>query len=326
MKQRLIVGVDVSKSTLDVCCRPSEDQLQISNNQSGFKQLVRQLKPAKEFEVLFVLEHTGHYSLRFEKFLQSHRLEYCKIAALEIKRSGGVKRGKSDKIDAQRIADYAWLRKDILLADIELKEDIRRLRNMVSMRQKMVKDRAGYIARLKEMKCCGVCTNSDRLGQMHWRIIHQLSKEITRIETDIKELLRSNEEMKKTCQLIMSIKGVGWIIAAYMIGCTVNFKRFANARKFNCYAGLAPFKHESGSSIKGKARVSHLANKRVKVLLNLGASCAIRCDAEIKAYYQRRRAEGKKGMSCLNIVRSKLVSRMFAVVKRQSPYQPHLAA
>jgi transposase len=99
-----------------------------------------------------------------------------------------------------------------------------------------------------------------------------------------------------------------------------------NARKFNCYAGIAPFKVESGSSISLRARISHLANKEIKCLLNLGAASAARFDPELKEYYQRRISEGKRKMSCLNIIRSKLVSRMFAVVARQSPYQQRLTA
>ena len=106
-----------------------------------------------------------------------------------------------------------------------------------------------------------------------------------------------------------------------MISYTENFTRFSNARKFNCYAGLAPFAHQSGSSIKGKARVSRLANKEAKTLLNLAASSAIRFNTEMRAYYQRRVQEGKRKMSCLNIIRSKMVARMFAVIKRQTPYQ-----
>jgi len=107
----------------------------------------------------------------------------------------------------------------------------------------------------------------------------------------------------------------------FTFGCTNNFKRFSNARQFNCYSGLAPFKHQSGTSINGRAHVSHLANKEAKTLLNLGASVAIRFNPEMKEYYQKRVAEGKRKMSCLNIIRSKIVARMFAVVKRQTPYQ-----
>ncbi len=86
------------------------------------------------------------------------------------------------------------------------------------------------------------------------------------------------------------------------------------------------FGYESGSSIKGRSKVSHLANKEAKALLNLAACCAIRCNDEMKQYYQKRVTEGKKKMSCLNIIRSKLVARMFAVIKRQTTYQEKLLA
>ena len=156
---------------------------------------------------------------------------------------------------------------------------------------------------------------------MQQAIVQVYTKQIKEVEKQILGLISNNEKLSNTFRLLKSIKGVGFIIAAYMICSTHNFTRFKNFHKFNCYAGLAPFTHESGSSIKGRPRVSHLANKTAKALLNLAAFCSIRYDMEMKTYYQKRVAEGKSRMSCINIIRSKIVSRMFAVVKRQSPYQ-----
>jgi len=324
MKESLIAGVDVSKSTLDIFIKPIGLSLKIANSPNGFKEWIQELKQFVDagFDLLVIMEHTGQYSCRFESFLRSRSIGYCKIPALQIKRSQGMVRGKNDKIDAERIADYGWMRRDILVADQPLLENITELRSLLSLRVKLVRDRSGYICRLKEMKSSGTCTASDYLGRTQQQIIDVFTRKILQVEDKIKLLIRSNASIQKTAELLRSIKGVGWIVAAYMIGCTANFKRFGNARKFNCYAGLAPFKHESGSSIKGRARLSHLANKEAKTLLNLAASCSIRCDREMKTYYQKRVAEGKRKMSCLNIIRSKLVARMFAVVKRQTPYQP----
>lgn len=323
MQQTLIVGVDVSKSTLDICFKPSGVTACISNDVIGFKQWYKELKPlcSTEQTVMVVMEHTGHYSFRFEKFLRSKDINYCKVPALQIKRSMGITRGKTDKLDASRIADYGWLRRDILLADKEVQEDIRQLGMLISLRQKMVKDRSGYMSRLKAMKATGVCPSSNCMFKMQQQLITTLTKQIRAIETEIKRVISANEQLARTSHLLRSIKGVGLIVAAYMISCTVNFTRFKNFRKFNCYAGLAPFKHESGSSIRGRSRVSHLANKKAKALLNLAAFCSIRCDQEMKKYYQKRVTEGMRKMSCLNIIRSKIVSRMFAVIKRQTPYQ-----
>jgi len=325
MKQIVIVGVDVSKATLDLFIKPLNKAYRVTNNKAGYKQWLEEITLVlADSKVLVVMEHTGLYSNRFEQFLQTMLIDYCKVAALQIKRSLGVTRGKNDKIDAERIADYGWMRRDILSADQPPVLKLTELKQLLSLRAKLVKDRSGYITRLKEMKATGCC---DRFqNRIHEKTIKFLSEQIDLIEDQMKMLIQSNAEIKSTCELLRTIKGIGWIIAAYMISCTGNFKRFSNARKFNCYAGLAPFKYESGSSIRGRSRVSHLANKEVKSMLNLAAYCAIRCDQEMKQYYQKRVLEGKRKMSCVNIIRSKLVARMFAVVKRQTPYQERLIA
>ena len=320
MKEILLAGVDVSKLTLDIFVKPCGLSLVISNNQKGFMQWWKEMKKIVQpgIRVMVVMEHTGLYSRKFETFLRNLGVDYCKIPALEIKRSLGMTRGKNDKIDAERIAGYGWLRRESLHADPQLDKSIEQLKHLLGLRLKLVRDRAGYINRTKEMKCAG-CTEELKLQE---QIIAFFSKKIKEVETSITQLIASNPALQTTCKLLRSIKGIGPIIAAYMIGNTNNFTRFGNARKFNCYAGIAPFNYQSGTSIKGRARVSHLANKDTKTLLNLAATCAIRCDEELKTYYLRKVGEGKNKMSCINAVRAKLVARMFAVVKRQSPYQP----
>jgi transposase len=326
MKQILIVGVDVSKATLDLFIKPWNRGYRVANNKKGHTQWMEQIRPllSPDDQLLLVMEHTGLYSNMFEVFLQSQSIDYCKVPALQIKRSMGIVRGKNDKVDAERIAEYGWLRRDILSADQLPDKQVTKLRQLLSLRAKLVKDRSGYMTRMKEMKAAGCCDSF--LDQTQQEIIRLLSKHIVLTEERIRRVIEGSLELTKTYKLLRSIKGVGRIIAAYMICSTDNFKKFRNARKFNCYAGLAPFKYESGSSIKGRSKVSHLANKEAKALLNLAACCAIRCDDEMKQYYHKRVKEGKRKMSCLNIIRSKLVARMFAVIKRQTPYQEKLLA
>jgi len=327
MKQFLIAGVDVSKATLDVFFKPGSYGVETSNDTKGFKQLLKELKKnAKHATPLVVMEYTGRYSVKFETFLRTHGIGYCKLNALQIKRSLGVVRGKSDKVDAERIAEYGWLRRDQLQCDRVLPDKLVQLQEVVSLRLKLVKDRSGYINRFKELRSTGCCTKTDHVGKVHLQVIAFFTKQILDLEARMKMLVKSDEKLYKDCRLLISIKGIGWIIACYMICKTRDFTSFASARKFNCYAGIAPFAHQSGSSLKGKSRVSHLANKTAKTLINLGASSAIQHDPELKAFYQRKIAEGKTRMCCLNSVRAKLVARMFAVIKRQTPYQIHLAA
>jgi transposase len=323
MKSRLIIGVDVSKSMLDFFFKPSGLHLSLTNDIKGFKKLLAALKKElKTYDgVLIIMEHTGHYSFRFERFLIAHNLPYCKLAALEIKRSLGVIRGKNDKVDAERIAEYGWLRKDSLKSDTILNKDLLRLKDLVSMRRKMVKDRSGFLCRQKEMLQTGKLSKTDLIIRVQARMIDELSKQIQVLETAIKEVIKANEELSKNYQLLVSIKGIGFVIAAFMMANTHNFQRFANARKYNCYAGLAPFPDQSGSSLHRNNKVSHLANKEAKTLLHRAASTAIQHDQELKKYYQNRIAKGKKNNNSLNVVMAKLVARMFAVIKRQTPYE-----
>jgi len=91
-------------------------------------------------------------------------------------------------------------------------------------------------------------------------------------------------------------------------------------RKFASYAGTAPFPYKSGTSLKGRNKVSNLANKKMKVLLNMCARSAIICNPEMKMYFQNRKEKGENGMSTINIIRNKLLARIFAVVQRGTPY------
>lgn len=318
MQHQQIVGIDVSKNTLDVCIKPAGITFQVSNDLAGFNLLKKGIgDPVK---TLIVMEHTGNYSLRLEKYLHQKAIGFCKIAALHIKRSLGVVRGKSDNLDAGRIAEYGWLRRDQLKADERVDQQVTDLRSLLNLRTKMVRDRSGYVARLKESLATGEYLATSPMAKMQESIIKTFTVQITKLEAQIYELIDQDPALRQNFQLLTGIKGVGPVIAAHMLACTHNFKRFSNARKFNCYVGIAPFIHQSGTSIKGRSRISHLANKDIKALLNMGAASAINYNQELKNYYQRRLSEGMRKMSCLNIIRSKLVSRMFAIIKRQTPF------
>jgi transposase len=102
---------------------------------------------------------------------------------------------------------------------------------------------------------------------------------------------------------------------------TQNFTRFANSRQFACYAGLAPFGSQSGSSINVAHHVSHLANKKIKVLLTQAALCAVRHDTNTGRYYLRKKADGKNDRVTVINIRNKLVHRIFATVRTGNFYQ-----
>ena len=118
-----------------------------------------------------------------------------------------------------------------------------------------------------------------------------------------------------------SVTGVGPVVAVNILVTTDEFKKFETPAQFACYSGVAPFEHTSGKSIRGRSRVSHLANKKIKTLLNLAARAAITAKGELREYYLRKVAQGKNKMSVLNAIRNKIIQRIFCVIKRGTPYQ-----
>ena len=140
------------------------------------------------------------------------------------------------------------------------------------------------------------------------------------IERELKELIAADSNICRNYKLLTSIKGVGPITAIVMLCSTLNFTKITDHRKFACYCGLAPFEHSSGTSVRGGCHTSSMANRDIKVQLNRSALIAIRCDPQLKAYYERKVAEGKHKFSVLNAVRAKIAARCFAVVRRGTPY------
>ena len=120
MKLQHIIGADLSKKSIDLVCHLLNTHIQIENSIAGFKDLLQWMRKLKinASETMIVMEHTGLYSYCFEKFLHQHQIVFCKVNALAIKRSMGLVRGKTDKLDAARIAAYGYEKKDRLAIDV----------------------------------------------------------------------------------------------------------------------------------------------------------------------------------------------------------------
>lgn len=322
MKKEFI-GIDVSKQTLDVWLYHTSAHFSVKNNHSGFISMCKQivtLSDVEPTEWFVCFENTGRYSQNLCLFLSDRLISFAMESALRIKRSLGLVRGKNDKADAKSIARFAWLHRDEL-KEYELpSETISELKALSSQRAKLVAQRAGHKAYIKELKEVNVTGTSQILVKSTMDIITVLSEQIAMLEKHIQELIQSESGIQETFTNITSIIGVGSVLGTTMIVMTNDFKNFQNWRQFACYAGIAPFENQSGTSYRGQTKVSSLGHRAIKTLLNQAALSAILADPELKAYYHRRIKEGKSKMSTINIIRNKLLSRIFAVAKRQTPY------
>jgi transposase len=317
------VGIDVSKLTLDVFIWNTRTHRQFKNDQSGFILLVQWTeKQARQplNSILFCFEHTGLYSLPLAVFLEEKRFPFAMIPPLEIKRSIGITRGKNDRVDSQRIAEYAYRFNDKISLTKLPAADIRKIQFLLVLRARLSICVSGYVATMNETLRTMNRGDLPELFLTYEKIIITQKEEIKKLEKEIRAIIHGNSQLRTSFELITGIKGIGLVIACNLIVYTYNFTRFGNWRKFACYSGIAPFDHQSGTSVRGRTQVSSVANKQMKKMLHMAATCAIRTDAEMREYYRRRVAEGKSKMAVVNIVRNKIVARAFAVVKRGTPF------
>lgn len=322
-KKQFIVGIDVSKSTLDVFIRHAGFHFVVANDPKGFAELlgtICKVSKCKPDEILFCFENTGKYSKMLSVFLHSQNLAFFMEPALAIKRSMGMTRGKNDKVDAKRIAEYAYEKNHKLVPATLPGVKIDMMKTLLTLREKLIKHRTAFKNGITDLHDCYREGENSFVRGLQENQIKLLDEDIKKVEDKIQQVIKSDASMLKNFRLVISVKGIAKINAFYFIAYTANFTLFASSRAYACYCGIAPFENSSGT-IKGRTKVHHFANKQLKSLLNLAASSAIQVRGEYQAYYNKRVNElGKSKVSTLNIIRNKLVHRVFAVVKRQTPY------
>lgn len=327
MKFEWFTGIDVSKATLDVaiCQGENPEQFtwqQFDNNATGFKGLLLWMKkhgiaPGKCF---FCLEHTGHYTLALCCFLQDQQLAYTLVSPLHLKKSLGITRGKNDKVDAKRIAQFACLHHR-RLKPMQLPSDcLLKLKNLMAFRDRLTKTKVVLKQTIQDLKDTSTLVDNSFIIKESEKQLKLIEQQIAHTDEQMEVTLQEDQQVQKHFRLVSSVVGVGMITAIAFLIYTQNFTAFENGRQFACYSGVAPFDYRSGSSIHGKSRVSPLANRKMKALLNNCANTAVRHDAELKNYYQRKVKQGKAKMSVLNAVRAKLINRVFATVNRGTEY------
>ncbi|MBK5270247.1 MAG: IS110 family transposase [Bacteroidia bacterium] len=329
MKRYLFIGIDISKITLDVCVLSASESMEISyhefsNSSKGFIPLLKWLKQKSRGVAIedwrVCMENTGIYSLELNCFLHEKRIWQSMENALQIKRSMGVVRGKTDKADCKTIALYAYRFYDKLKAYILPGETLLRLRALFSQRERLVSMHSQLLVANQSMKGYSLELVKD-IKDQNETLLKNLAEQIKTLDKSLKECLQQDEELQRKARLIQSVPGIGQQTASYMLIVSRGMESFTTAREFACYSGCAPFAHTSGTSVRGKTKVHFIANKKMKMLLHMAAMNAITFNEELKAYYQRKVAEGKNPMSVLNAVRFKLICRIFSVIKRNEEYQ-----
>lgn len=319
------LGVDVSKHHLDLCLVDATNELlriQCANTCSAITEILSEL-PVEDLQaVLVCAEYTGMYTYRLLQAAGQVGVQVWLEHPTQLLLSSGMHRGKNDAIDAARIAWYARRfaarAQPASLGQTALEQ----LKYLLSERRLLVTDRAKYKAQLKDQRGYMPGEVYEDKARRLRQIITCFDDQITQIETRMDQVIADDPVLARHRELLESIPGVGPRLAVYVMVASQGFTRFSDPRAFSCHAGIAPFSYHSGIHTHSRARVSHRADKQLKSLLHMAALSVVSRPGELQDYYLRKCGEGKPKMSVLNAVRSKLVHRMFAVIKRNQKYIP----
>lgn len=320
--QQHFIGIDVSKEWLDVFVRTTKKYFQTSNDQQGYNWMIKRLKAEGVVvtDALFCFENSGMYSTMLSRFMSINAYAFVLAHPLDVKLSGGATRGKNDKIDAIRLADYAYRKREELRPSKASSQSTDRLKILFAVRQQLVKNRAALIATKGEYTSVLSLKLNDPIIEIQTSLIAELTKKIARLEKEIASIIQTDADLRNNYKILLSVPGIGPVVATAMLMYTDNFTKFSTSRKFCNYCGFIPYDHQSGSSINRKQKTSHLANKEMKTLIDRGALSIIEHDPDMRAYFERKTAEGKKDRVVINAVRCKIVYRAFKVIKEQRLY------
>jgi transposase len=322
MQNQTIIGIDVSSATLDICVSNHQQCSFVIDN--DVKAIVNFFKVYSKRDLIIGMENTGRYNWALYEALKETSHKVFVISPLHLKKSMGLVRGKNDKIDAVRIA--AFIKKNH--ADLPQwkpsSQTIQKLKILLTERNSRIKSKRQLLKQQYDYAKMKHLHIDKYLNNLNKQQLTLINKQIIMIEAEIEILIKADEQMHNQAKLIRSVPGAGKVLCWMMLAKTEGFTSITEPRKMACYSGVVPFSNQSGTSLRGKQRLSPYADKAVKTVLHMAAMSAIRLKNDLREYYLRKIADGKNKMSALNAVRNKIVHRIFAVIKNQQPYQNHL--
>ena len=321
--KKVFVGIDVSKHWIDVCVTLNGKEVtdqQFGNCKAGFSDMLKWLKQyGKEEELLLCMEHTGIYAQPLWFFLTEKGIAYCVVAGIVITSGLEIRRGKNDKTDARDIARFTMRYADELKPHHLPAQQLRRLKMLFSYRARLVKAKVLISVPANEARDYA-SKDSKEVRTDSRLLVEIIEARIKKVEKLMMQVINSDEQTSKCYNLIVSVPGFGLITASYVLIITQCFATIDSSRKMANFGGIAPHAHKSGTSVRGKTRVSPIADKKLKTLLSKGANSRIIHDAETQQYYTRMIARGKEENLVKNNIKNKMLHTMYSVVKRGTPY------
>lgn len=320
--KNIFIGIDVSNKTLDICIKENNNSTfyTIENSISSCKKFFNKFKKSSCLTYV-AMENTGRYNYNLYEALEQFSFLVYVINPIHMKKSLGLVRGKNDQIDAERIVYFIEKNHMDLPQWQPNSLAIKKLKVLQTERKHRIKIKSGLLKQRCDYKLMKSMKMDKELLKLNQSLISNIDKQLKIIEHKIELIIQEDQILQDQSNRLRTIPGVGKVLTWMMITKTQGFCRINNPRKMACYAGVVPFDHQSGTSLRFKPKVSIFADKELKKVLHLAAMSAIRLDNELRAYYLRKVEEGKNKMSILNAIRNKIIHRIFALINNETIYQ-----
>lgn len=311
-KSTKFIGIDISKRVFDVW---SDDfgHKQFKNTEEGFCELLLLLRS----DSWCVMEYTGSYYQQLAMYLYENDVTVSIVNPLVIKRFIQMKlqHNKTDKSDAKMIVQYA--QEQGVSKWVPSPDYITSCKDMHTTITLYFKQSTALKNKLISLEDRGV---KGKLLTSIKRQIRQIQKEIKLLETEIEMLVRA--EQQQLVSNLMSVPGIGKKTAIMLIVSTNSFYSFDNAKQVSAFFGLSPVETSSGSSVRGRSRISKKGNPVIRNYLFMCSFTASQKNPQCKALYQRIIAKGKSKKLALIAVTNKLLKQSFAIAQSGVRYNP----
>ena len=317
-----VLGIDIAKLKFNVCLINLNGKLQhkvFLNTSTGFEQLLDWLSRQRVERVHACLEATGTDGEALSLCLHQagQRVSVVNPAAIKAFAGSRLSRTKTDRVDAELIARFCLAQQPAdwtppVVEVRELQALVRRLESLIEMRV-MEENRLSS----------GISVEVVRASvEEH---LAYLNEQIKRTEELIRKHIDANPTLKQQSQLLDSIPGIAATTAALLLSEITDITQYRSARQVAAYAGLVPRERQSGSSVRGRTRLSKIGNARLRRALYFPAITALRCSPFFQAWAEGLQQRGKSKMSVICAVMRKLVHVAYGVLKSGKPFDAQWA-
>lgn len=307
-------GIDISKDSFDSCIE-EKNVVKVKKHvydESGMREYLRRLPE----NCHCIMESTGIYHLRLSYFLHQHGVKVSIVNPLSVKRFSQalMLRTKTDKSDCRLLMEYGkhfelklWQPSESYFIELQ---------QLLNFQEQLIQERTAISNQLESLNYSVVRCNF--VLETQKRRLIQLDELLKEVEDNMDTLVKKHE--RKTFELLTQIPGIGKKTAIVLISVTKGLRDFESAKQVCSYFGLSPRIYESGTSVKGKAKICKMGMGLIRKLLYMCALSASRSNKSCREFYQRLLEKGKSKKLALIAVANKLLKQAFSIVKKETVY------